>query len=69
MIKNIYCINNYIIEQDNIMIFDRVQRVPKYALLSSLLDPLEGLSMLKCGMRWNLGSLPTSSTKGVRGAC
>ncbi len=34
------------------------------ALLSSLLDPLEGLSMLKCGRSWNLGPLPTSNTKG-----
>ncbi len=39
------------------------------ALLSSLLDPLEGLSMVNCG-KWELGGrsrLPT--LKGVRGAC
>ncbi len=34
------------------------------ALLSSLLDPLEGLNMLKCARSWNLGPLPTSSAKG-----
>jgi hypothetical protein len=34
------------------------------AFLSSLLDPFEGPSVLKCGRSWNLGPLPTSSTKG-----
>ncbi len=34
------------------------------ALPSSLVDPLEGLTMGKCGKSWNLGPFPTSSTKG-----
>jgi hypothetical protein len=38
------------------------------ALPSSLLDPFEGPSMWKCERSWNLGPLPTSSTKrGERG--
>jgi hypothetical protein len=31
---------------------------------SSLADPLEGLTMWKCGRSWNLKLFPTSSTKG-----
>ncbi len=34
------------------------------ALPSSLVDPLEGLTMWKCERSWNLELLPTSSTKG-----
>jgi hypothetical protein len=34
------------------------------AFLSSLLDPLEGPSVLKCETSWNLGPPPTSSIKG-----
>jgi hypothetical protein len=34
------------------------------ALPSSLIDPLGGLTMSKCGRSWNLVLLPTSSTKG-----
>jgi len=34
------------------------------ALPSSLVDPLEGLTMWKCERSWNLKPLPTSSTKG-----
>ncbi len=33
-------------------------------LPSSLIDPLEGLTMWKYGKNWNLEPLPTSSTKG-----
>jgi len=35
------------------------------ALLSSLVDPLRGLTMWKCGRSWNLEPFPTSSIKGV----
>jgi hypothetical protein len=34
------------------------------ALPSSLIDPLEGLTMWRCGRSWNLGPFPISSTKG-----
>jgi len=34
------------------------------ALPSSMEDPLEGLTMWKCGRSWNLKPLPISSTKG-----
>jgi len=33
-------------------------------LPSSLIDPLGGLTMWKCGRNWNLVLLPNSSTKG-----
>jgi hypothetical protein len=42
---------------------DKVYVINNDALLSSLLDPLEGLGMLNCG-KLELGEpLPTSSTK------
>jgi hypothetical protein len=34
------------------------------ALLSPLLNPLEGPTMWKCGKSWDLEALLTSSTKG-----
>jgi hypothetical protein len=34
------------------------------ALPSSLVDPLEGLTIWRCGRSWNLEPLPTSSIKG-----
>ncbi len=39
------------------------------ALPSSLLDPLEGLSMLNCGKLELEGRSRLSALKGVRGAC
>jgi hypothetical protein len=43
----------------------RHARLPQFDVLpSSLIDPLRGLTMWKCGRSWNLVLLPTSSTKG-----
>jgi hypothetical protein len=42
-----------------------VKRISNDVLPSSLLNPLEGPSMWKCRRSWNLGPLPTSSTKGA----
>ncbi len=41
-----------------------VELIENDAPPSSLLDPKEGPTMLKCGNSWNLVLLPTSNTKG-----
>jgi hypothetical protein len=51
------------------MKFWESRRTPNDALLSSLLDPLEGLGMLNCG-KLELGSrFRLLALKGVKGAC
>jgi hypothetical protein len=63
------CIFNFVREFVNLCLSKFLSICLCDALLSSLLDPLEGLNMLNCGKLELGGHSQLPALKGVRGAC